>query len=206
MNKPHEFTIILFLLAIVCGDVHTVVIAEEISASAAAERRPDGTITTRKATKSEVENLEQFRKSVDAIDYKYPGPQIPQNANTFKVKAVDDRGTITLENGQMVLMEGVTCSIPGTTYLRKLLAGEYDRVVYTPSSSGIQNPVRAYIWHVDLSLMTDPELKKFEFGPAYSPLNEIALTSDWCVAERSSSNAYNDRYEALSRIAIHGCE
>jgi len=89
--------------------------------------------------------------------------------------------------------------------LRKVLIGEYDRVAYIPSSS-MQNTIRAYIWHVDLSFMADPELKKFGIGPAYSPLNEFALTSDWCVAERSSSNAYNDRYEALSKIAIHGCK
>jgi len=110
MNKLREFITVLFLLAIVCGDVHSVVIADEISASAAAERRPDGTVITRKATKSEAEDLEQFRKNLDEIDRKYPGPQVPRNANSLKVRAVDDRGSITLENGQTVLMEGVKCN------------------------------------------------------------------------------------------------
>jgi hypothetical protein len=48
--------------------------------------------------------------------------------------------------------------------------------------------------------MDDPELKKYKIGPAYSPLNEVALTSGWGSPERSSNNAYNDRYEALSKI------
>ncbi len=175
----------------------------QVSGSAAAERSPDGTITSRPATTAEVESLEQFSKRLKEIDRKYPGPEIPKNAKLFCVTAVDNNGIITLENGQRIRLEGMKCSHETPDYLRRLLMGDMDRVVYIRSSTNNDNPAGAYIWHVDLSLMNDPEMKKVITGPSYSPLNEGALTSGWCTPARSSANAYNDRYEALSKVAPH---
>lgn len=172
-----------------------------VSASATAERSSDGTIVSRPATTAEIEDLEQSWKRLKEIDRKYPGPQIPKNAKLFRVTAIDNNGSITLENGQRIRLEGMKCSPETPDYLRRLLMGDMDRVVYLLSSTSNDSPAGAYIWHASLSLMNDPEMQKSITGPSYSPLNEGALTSGWCTPEKSSSNAYNDRYEALSKIA-----
>jgi hypothetical protein len=193
---------ILIFVAILFG---TAIIAaadkKEVSASATAERSSDGTIVTREATTSEINDLDNLHKKLKELDRKYPGPQIPKDSKYFKVTSVDNNGTISLEAGQKIQVEGIRCSSQGTYYIQKVLTGESDRVAFLASSSKKQNPVKAYVWHVDLSFMNDPKLKKYKMGPAYSPLNEVALTSGWCTPERSASNAYNDRYEALSKIA-----
>jgi hypothetical protein len=176
---------------------------KEVSASATAERSSDGTISSRPATTAEIEDLHQFGKRLKEIDRKYPGPQIPKNSKLFRVTSVDNNGNITLENGQRIRLEGMKCSSETPDYLRRLLLGDMDRVVYVLSSTSKDNPAGAYIWHASLSMMKDPEMKKYITSPSYSPLNEGALTSGWCTPERSSSNSYNDRYEELSKIAPH---
>ncbi len=190
------FMAILFIASIVSADDKA-----KVSGSAAVERSFDGTISSRPATPAEVEDLHQFGKRLKEIDSKYPGPQIPKNAKLLRVTSVDKNGIITLENGQRIRLEGLKCSPETPDYLRRLLTGDMDRVVYILSSTNNDNPAGAYIWHADLSLMNAPEMKKIITGPSYSPLNEAALTSGWCTPERSSSNAYNDRYEALSKLA-----
>ncbi len=176
---------------------------KEVSSSATAERSSDGTITSRPATTAEIEDLEQSWKRLKEIDRKYPGPQVPKNAKLLRVTSIDNNGNITLEDGQRIRLEGMKCSSETPEYLRRLLMGDMDRVAYILSSTSNDNPASAYIWHASLSMMNDPEMKKFITGPSYSPLNEGALTSGWCTSERSPSNAYNDRYEALSKIASH---
>jgi len=190
------FVATLFSASIVSADDKA-----KVSDSAAAERSSDGTISSRPATPAEVEDLHQFDKRLKEIDVKYPGPQIPTNAKLFRVISVDSNGIMTLTNGQRIRLEGMKCSPETPDYLRRLLMGDMDSIVYIPSPTNNDNPAGAYIWHADLSLVNDPEMKKFITGPSYSPLNECALTSGWCIPERSSSNAYNDRYEALSKLA-----
>jgi hypothetical protein len=195
---------VIFILVFVFIVFGTGIVAaadkKEVSASATAERSSDGTIVSRPATTAEIEDLHQFRNRLKEIDRKYPGPQILKNAKLFRVTSVDNNGIITLEDGQRIRLEGMKCSPETPDYLRRLLLGDMDRVVYILSSTSSDSPA-AYIWHASLSLMNDPEMKKFVTGPSYSPLNESALTSGWCTPERSPSNAYNDRYEALSKIS-----
>lgn len=191
------FVTILFSASLVAADDKA-----KVSGSAAAESSSDDTITSRPATPAEIEDLHQFGKRLKEIDSKYPGPQIPKNAKLLRVTSVDNNGNITLENGQRIRLEGMKCSPETPDYLRRLLMGDMDRVVYILSSTSNDNPAGAYIWHADLSLMNDPEMKKFITGPSYSPLNEAALTSGWCIPERASGNAYNDRYETLSKISL----
>ncbi len=174
-----------------------------ISGSVAAERSSDGKITSRPATAAEVKSLEQFGKHLKEIDHKYPGPEIPKNAKLLRVTSVDNNGAITLENGKRIRFEGMKCSPETPGYLRSLLMGDMDRVVYILSSTSNDNPAGAYIWHASLSLMNDPEMEKFIASPSYSPLNEVALTSGWCTPEKSIYNAYYERYEALSKLANH---
>lgn len=196
--------IILNSITVVIFFTISLAVADErvtVSGSAVAERHADGTITSRKPTSSEIIALEVSRNNLKEIDCKYPGPEIPKNAKLFQVISIDNKGTITLENGQRIRLEGMKCSPETPDYLRRLLMGDMDRVVYILSSSQKDDPAAAYIWYASLSLMNDPEMKEFITGPSYSVLNEAALTSGWCTPERSSSNAYNDRYEALSKIA-----
>ncbi len=190
------FVAVVFSTGIVSADDKA-----KVSGSAAAERSSDGTISSRPATPEEIEDLHQLGRRLKEIDSKYPGPPIPKDAKLFRVTAVDNTGTITLENGQRIRLEGMKCSSETPDYLRRLLMGDLDRVAYIVSSKGQDSPASAYIWHASLSMMNDAEMKKFITGPSYSPLNEGALTSGWCTPERSSTNAYNDRYEALSKIA-----
>jgi hypothetical protein len=191
------FVAILFSASIVTADDKA-----KVSGSAAAERTSDGAISSRRpASPAEVEDLHQFGKLLKEIDSEYPGPQIPKNVKLFRVTSVDNNGIITLENGQRIRLEGIKCSPETPDYLRRLLMGDMDSIVYILSSTNSDNPAGAYIWHADLSLMNDPEMKKFITGPSSSPLNEGALTSGWCIPERSSNNACNDRYEALSKLA-----
>jgi hypothetical protein len=194
----------IFLL-IVCISVGMVMACAnnrtEVRGTAVAERSSDGTVTIRKPTSAEINALSEFDRQLKEINQKYPGPQLPAGAPLYKVTSVIDEGTIVLEDGQKIRMEGLECSSEGTIYLQRFLAGESDMVSYIASHSDGQNPIRAYVWHATLTLMNDPELKKYETGPAYSSLNEAALMSGWCSSKRSSSNTYNDRYEALSKIA-----
>jgi len=139
---------------------------KEISASATAERSSDGTISSRPATTAEIEDLEQSWKRFKEVDRKYPGPQIPKNAKLFRVTTVDNNGSITLENGQRIRLEGMKCSPETPDYLRRLLMGDMDRVVYILSSTNNNSPAGAYIWHASLSMMNDPEMKKFITGPS----------------------------------------
>ena len=182
----------------------SIAFAEEkvtVSGSATAEKHPDGTVTTRKPTSSEINSLDDFRNKLKEIDRKYPGPEIPKTATLLKVTSVDDSGVISFENGQRIRMEGVNkCSPEVKIYLQKVLIGESDRAVYILSSSYNQIPAPAYVWHASLSMVNDPELKKYDLGPSYTALNETVLINGWCSPERSSSNAYNDRYAALSKI------
>ena len=124
-----------------------------VSGSATAEKQPDGTITTRKPTSSEINNLDALRNNLKEIDHEYPGPQIPTNPTLLRVSSVDDSGAISLEDGQRILIEGVKCSTQGITYLRKLLTGESDRVAFVSSSAKNKNSIRAYTWHASLSLI-----------------------------------------------------
>ena len=133
---------------------------KEVSASATAERSSDGTISSRPATTAEIEDLEQSWKRLKEIDRKYPGPQIPKNAKLFRVTTVDNNGSITLEDGQRIRLEGMKCSPETPDYLRRLLMGDMDRVVYVLSSTSKDNPAGAYVWHASLSMMNDPEMKK----------------------------------------------
>jgi len=189
-------TVTSFCIAIATADDRVTV-----SGSATAEKHADGTITSRNPTSSEANSLDALRSHLKEIDRKYPGPQIPKNAQLFRVTSVDKSGNITLENGQQIRLEGMKCSPETPDYLRRLLTGDMDRITYVLSSTSKDNPAGAYIWHASLSMMNDPEMKKYITSPSYSPLNEGALTSGWCTPERSSSNAYNDRYEELSKIA-----
>jgi hypothetical protein len=202
-RRVYEIFILVFVFILFGTGVVAAADKKEVSASATAERSSDGTIVSRQATTAEIEDLHQFRNRLKEIDRKYPGPQIPKNAKLVRVTSVDNIGNITLEDGQRIRLEGMKCSHETPDYLRRLLMGDMDRVVYILSSRSKDNPAGAYIWHASLSMMNDPEMKKYITSPSYSPLNEGALTSGWCTPERSSSNAYNDRYEELSKIAPH---
>lgn len=160
---------------------------EIVTGSSVAEMGAGGAIASRKPDKSEINSVEFLRNSLNVIDRKYPGPQMPANAKKLKVLSVDSSGNILLENRRKILIEGVKCTPQGITYLQKFLTGDTDRIVYIPSSSNNQSPVRAYIWHF--------------FSDGYNQLNEGALTSGWCVPDKSATHTYRDRYEALSRIA-----
>ncbi len=195
---------LLFLL-IICSFIGMEIACShnrtEFYATVVTEGNCDGVVTIRKPTSSEIGDLHNFDTNLKEIDRKYPAPQIPKNTTLYKVTSVDETGTIILEDGQKLQMEGLVCSSQGVIYLQRFLTGESDRISYVASYSDGQNPTRAYMWHVTLTLINDPELKKYVTGPAYSPLNEAALMSGWCSPKISSSNAYNDRYEALSKIA-----
>lgn len=189
MIKKYTYivTIILFSSGFVCSEVLSADNRATVSDSATAERMPDGSVTTRQATTTEINSLEYLHNSLNEINNKYPGPQLPTNAQKLKVSSVDSSGNLWLENGQQISMEGVKCTPQGITYLQKSLVGNTDRITYMPSSSNNQNPIRAYIWHF--------------FGDGYHQLNEGALTSGWCVPDKSAKHTYQDRYEALSKIA-----
>jgi hypothetical protein len=180
-------TIALFASSVVCSAALSADNHATVSGSATAERNPDGSITTRQATTAEINSLEYLRYSLSQINSKYPGPQLPTNAKKIKVSSVDSSGNLLLENGLQLTLEGVKCTPQGITYLQKSLEGNTDRIIYTPSSANNQNPIRAYIWHF--------------FGVGYHQLNEGALTSGWCVQDKSVKHTYQDRYEALSKIA-----
>lgn len=199
-KQAYKLFILLFVVSLVvriafAGDV------SQKSATAVAEKKCDGAIASQQATTTEIKRMEEFRIRLQEVDRKYPGPEMPKNAKLFRVISIDNNGIISLENGRRIRLEGMKCSSKTPDYLRGLLMGDMDRVIYKPSSAKSDDPSAAYIWHADLSLMNDPEMKKFIRSPSYSLLNETALMSGWCTPERSSSNAYNDRYEALSKIA-----
>jgi hypothetical protein len=174
----------------------------QISVYATAVLKSDGSIETRETTHKEKEELDELQMKKGEIDRTIPGPAVPFDAKLHKVISIDDNSNITIESGQVIKLEGINCSPKTSNYLRKLILGDMERIAFIPVFIQKENNlISAYVWHASLSLMNDPELKGIVNGPAYSPLNEVALTSGWCIPIETPHNKYFKRYVALSKLA-----
>jgi hypothetical protein len=202
MTKIKLISIFLLLIVIACSESHGE--KAEISGTATAIRKSDGTIETRDASKKEKERLKQSLERHSEIDENYPGPlQYAEirKLQLYEVKSVNSQGVIALKDGPDIILEGVKCDFKTKNYLAKLLSTEDDRIAFIPSSNRDMTPIPSYVWHADLSIMKDPELKDFIKGPSYSALNETALTSGRCLAEKTKTHKYYERYKALEEFS-----
>ncbi|GEM_PF-5374461 len=200
MILRNAFFIFIVLVMVLIGcDNKT---QRQVSVYATAVLKSDGSIETRGTTRKEKKELDEFHIKMQEIDRTIPGPAIPLNAKLYKVISIDRDSTITIEGGQVIQLEGINCSPETKNYLNKLLLGDSERIAFIPVFVQKENNlISAYVWHASLSLMNDPELKGIVNGPTYSPLNEVALTSGWCIPIETPHNKYFNRYVALSELA-----
>ena len=193
----------LCLAIAACNDNHddTKIKSE---ASATAILKDDGSIETRDANKKEIEALDKSIEAHHKIDKKFPGPMKLEDVaklKLYEIESVNRQGVISLKEGPEIILEGVKCQFDAENYLAKFLSTEDDRIAFIPSSTIEQTPIPAYVWHANLNLMKDPELKDFITGPSYSALNETAITSGWCVVDNTKKHKYYDRYKALEEFS-----
>jgi hypothetical protein len=202
MTKFKLIPVFLLLAVIACSDNNAE--KTKYSASATAIMKSDGAIETRDASKKEIARLEQSLERHNEIDKEYPGPMQYdeiRKLHLYEVQAVNMQGVISLKDGPDIILEGVKCEFKIQNYLAKLLSSEDDRIAFIPSNGKDMTPIPSYIWHADISLMKDPELKDFIKGPSYSALNETVLTSGWCVPEKTKTRKYYERYKALEEFS-----
>ena len=200
MILRNGFLIFIILVTTLFGCDNKV--SKQFSVCARAVLKSDGSDETRETTRKEMKEIDQLQKMKEEIDRTNPGPEIPFDAKLHKVISIDSDSNITIEGGQVIQLEGIKC-FPGTSnYFRKLILGDSERIAFIPvlNQKG-NNLISAYVWHASLSLMNDPELKDIVNSPTYSPLNEVALTSRWCIPRETPHNKYFKRYVALSKLA-----
>lgn len=200
-DSVHVFLILILALFIMIPTGFTHADNNRVSGSATSVLKCDGSAETREPTREEIESLDESIRKREEINRMYPGPDIPFDAPLLKVASIDNDGNITVEGGEVIKLEGIRCNPETVAYLRRMLLGDSDRIVYIPSSTKKEKPVPAYVWHASLSFMEDPELRDIIRGPSYAPINENALTSGWCVPIETAHHKYYERYVALSKMA-----
>ena len=164
-----------------------------LSASATAEASSDGSVRVRESTSAEKARLEQDIKKRDAIDKRFPPSPAPFGASSERVTEISVPGTIKLESGKSVRLDGVSCEEKAVGYLRRMLQDQDTSVVVIPSEEVATQPISAEVWQVT-QLIT---------GPAYSNVTEGAITSGWCTVEATPTSKLRERYEALADAFQH---
>ncbi|HET6912519.1 MAG TPA: hypothetical protein VFH71_04125 [Rhodanobacteraceae bacterium] len=172
-----------------CGEQHN----SEFSASATAEQLSNGSVKIRSSTSGEKADVEEAIKKRDAIDSRLPGSSIPLNAPSSRVTEVTAPGILQLADGRKIRLDGIRCeNTAAIGYLRRILRDKSVSVIFLPSGQKI-SPIPAEVWMVDTGVQSATS------SPAYSNLNETAITSGWCQVEATPTSKHNARYAALAK-------
>lgn len=113
-----------------------------------------------------------------------------------KATEVSAPGVIKLSDGRSIQLDGLDCSVDGVKNISHLALSDGVSIAFIPSSLDASDPIPAQVWLVEKSGSDS------SFGPSYSPVAEVALANGWCSPIRTSTNKYNDRYEALAKIFV----
>ena len=167
----------------------------QISASATAVSMPDGSTQTRKSTAREKASLAEDLAKVEAINAQYPGSQTPWGAPSERAVQISVPGTVELQSGKKVRLDGIRCDEKAVGYLRRMLLDETISVIVIPSREDAAQPVPAEVWSADKELQNKGLVK----SPAYSNVTETAIKSGWCEVEATQTNKHNERYAALAK-------
>ena len=168
----------------------------EISASATARVEKDGSVAIRHPTNDELSGVEASADKFAEVDRLYPGNDPPKGISLSKATEVLPPGVIKLSDGRTILLDGIHCSVDGIKNISHLALFDGVSIAFVPSSLNAPAPVPAQVW------LVDPPLSDSSFGPSYSPIAEVALANGWCSPSPTSTNKYNDRYEALAKIFV----
>jgi len=93
----------------------------EISATAAAEASPDGSVRTRQATSREIAELNEGIRKRNEIDKQFPGAPTPWGSASERVTDVFVPGVLKLAGGRSVQLDGIRCDEKAVGYLRRIL-------------------------------------------------------------------------------------
>jgi hypothetical protein len=154
------------------------------------EQRQDGTRVVRQSTPQEVSALDFLAKATDKVDQEFPAPPLNPNMALFRVLAVDSDGTISLEKGESIKLDGVRCTSVGLqTILQMFKNDDQTRIGLVEPAFGGADPTPVEAW-----LVEDSEPRTF------SRLQDLAITSGWCGPEETKSSRYYERYVALMKV------
>ena len=140
--------------------------------------------------------LQSRIEEIEKIDAQYSRPIPPgTTAEKNRVTAVEADGRLLLDNGNAVVLAGVSCSQEGIGYVARAVMSQNVqvavRMVAPPSPKGTP----AEIWLIDSSSVETGN------SPSQSLIAETALTSGWCTPNNSANESTNARFRALSKLA-----
>jgi hypothetical protein len=144
-----------------------------------------------------MESIKLAAASRAAIDAKFPSPEIAiDGATLYRVAKVEGDGRLVLDKGLILKLDGIGCSTDGIGYISRLLTNPTARIAFSASSKDLTQPIPADVWLVDIS-----SLQSGQTTPSYSMLAETALTSGWCVPERSTTSTTSTKYGRYVALA-----
>lgn len=162
----------------------------DISATAVAETRSDGTIAVRAATNKELASANALNEKFAAVDERFPSPNPPQHGSRLKAVRVVAPGLIYFDGAPTVRIDGIRCSPQGIERIAKKILAPDASVVILPSVAKSPSPIPAVVW-VAYS-------RSDSSGEMFSAIADGALMNNQCEAEFSPTSKYNDRYAALA--------
>ena len=149
-------------------------------------------------TSKDIDEVKKVRLLLEQVDRKYPPPETPSIPPTlYGVVSVSADGTISLDNGSTIRLDGLKCSEEGNRLISRMLLGDPDsRIAFIHSPSSASTPKPVDIWLVDFS--SDIDGKRVS---GYSRVADAALINGWCKPVPASTGEIDPRYEAISDVA-----
>jgi hypothetical protein len=183
----------LCIISVACTSQSDSKAINDITASATAQLKSDGSITVQKPTNDELLQANASARTFSAIDQLYPeGSNPPKGMPLSKATEVSVPGVVKLSDGRTIQMDGVRCSLDGVKSISHMALFDGVSIAFVPSTDSAPNPIPAQVWLVS----------EISLGPSYSPIAEVALTNGWCSPSPTSTNKYNDRYAALAKTFV----
>ncbi len=174
---------------------------KSISFSETAYKNAKGEIVVRDATQKEIDSLNEGFKMMDKINSKYPTPPTPWNKKIFAVKSITDNGIFILENNTQVSLAGIKCGPRGVYFIRKFFEEDTEKLSYIAENETTDGIFESYVWLADLSLMKDPDEKKYVVSPSFSSVNDMVIQNNWCDIDPESDSQYLSRYNAIIEMS-----
>lgn len=153
-----------------------------------AELDGDGNVRTRKATSSELAQLDGVQLKIDAVDRRYPRPEIPKGVTPIEAVRLSPPGIVELADTRTIRLDGVICNDIGVAFLSRLLIEVGTSLLVVPTAPVSDQPTPSDVWTVE---DRGGGTISYEF-----PV-ETALKNGWCDVEPDSSSKRKDRYTAI---------
>ncbi len=174
----------------------------QIFASACATKNSSGEIVECKTGGTESSDLHQFLLFSIELDKTHPGPSALPDSEHLTVKSITWDANIILDDGIKLALAGLECNAQELgEYLSAIfLKNEPSKLTYQLTGDRAGDLQYAYIWEVTEIDFSEAEgLLEPEIGLGLSPINETAITSQWCVPVKQPKHQYHERYAKIAR-------